>query len=44
VDAEIARLEQQARGLLPGAVYDYYAGGSGRGRTLLANRQAWTQA
>jgi 4-hydroxymandelate oxidase len=44
VDAEIARLEQQARGLLPGAVYDYYAGGSGRERTLLANQQAWTQA
>ncbi len=41
VNPDIARLEQQARGLLPAATYDYYAGGSGRERTLLANEQAW---
>jgi 4-hydroxymandelate oxidase len=41
VNPDIARLEQQARGLLPAAVYDYYAGGSGRERTLLANERAW---
>lgn len=37
----ISRLEQQARELLPASVYDYYAGGSGRERTLAANEQAW---
>ena len=41
MNPDIARLEQQARGLLPAAVYDYYAGGSGRERTLLANERAW---
>lgn len=41
VNPDIARLEQQARGLLPPAVYDYYAGGSGRERTMLANERAW---
>jgi 4-hydroxymandelate oxidase len=41
VNPDIAGLEQQARGLLPAAVYDYYAGGSGRERTLLANEGAW---
>src|SRR3984957_20942148 len=41
VNPDIARLEQQARGLLPAAVYDYYAGGSGRERTLPANERAW---
>jgi 4-hydroxymandelate oxidase len=41
VNPDIAGLEQQARGLLPAAVYDYYAGGSGRERTLLANERAW---
>jgi 4-hydroxymandelate oxidase len=41
VNPDIAVLEQQARGLLPTAVYDYYAGGSGRERTLLANERAW---
>jgi len=41
VNPDIARLEQQARGLLPAAVYDYYAGGAGRERTLLANERAW---
>jgi 4-hydroxymandelate oxidase len=37
------RLEQQARGLLPAAVYDYYAGGAGRERTLRANERAWAR-
>ena len=41
MNPDIAGLEQQARGLLPAAVYDYYAGGSGRERTLLANERAW---
>ena len=41
VNPDIARLEQLARGLLPAAVYDYYAGGSGRERTLLENERAW---
>ena len=43
VNPDIARLEQLARGLLPAAVYDYYAGGSGRERTLLANERAWAR-
>jgi 4-hydroxymandelate oxidase len=41
VNPDIARLEQQSRVFLPAAVYDYYAGGSGRERTLLANERAW---
>jgi 4-hydroxymandelate oxidase len=41
VNPDIARLQRQARGLLPAGVYDYYAGGSGRERTLRANERAW---
>jgi 4-hydroxymandelate oxidase len=44
VDPDIARLERQARGLLPAAVYDYYAGGSGRERTLRANERSWRRS
>jgi 4-hydroxymandelate oxidase len=41
VNPDIARLQRQARGLLPAGVYDYYAGGAGRERTLRANERAW---
>jgi 4-hydroxymandelate oxidase len=41
VNPDIARLERRARDLLPPAVYDYYAGGSGRERTLRANERSW---
>ncbi len=36
-----AELQRRARKLLPRNVYDYYAGGSGRERTLRANEKAW---
>jgi len=36
-----AKLQRRARKLLPRNVYDYYAGGSGRERTLRANENAW---
>ena len=39
----IAELERRARRLLPPAVYDYYAGGSGSERTLRASAHAWQQ-
>ncbi len=38
---DVARLQRRARELLPSEVYDYYAGGSGRERTLRANKKAW---
>jgi 4-hydroxymandelate oxidase len=38
---DAARLQRRARELLPSEVYDYYAGGSGRERTLRANKKAW---
>lgn len=41
MNPDIARLRRQARGLLPAGVYDYYAGGAGRERTLRANERAW---
>jgi 4-hydroxymandelate oxidase len=41
VAVDIAELERRARGLLPPEIYDYYAGGSGREKTLRANRRAW---
>ncbi|HUZ22269.1 MAG TPA: alpha-hydroxy acid oxidase [Streptosporangiaceae bacterium] len=41
MNPDIARLQRQARELLPPAVYDYYAGGSGRERTLRANERSW---
>jgi 4-hydroxymandelate oxidase len=43
VAVNIAELERRARRLLPPAVYDYYAGGSGRERTLRASAHAWQQ-
>ena len=38
-----AELQRRARKLLPRNVYDYYAGGSGRERTLRANEKAWRE-
>ena len=40
---DAADLQRQARKLLTRHVYDYYAGGSGRERTLRANEKAWRQ-
>ena len=40
---DAAELQRRARKLLPRNVYDYYAGGSGRERTLRANEKAWRQ-
>ena len=40
---DIAELERRARRLLTPEVYDYYAGGSGRERTLRASVSAWQQ-
>ena len=40
---DAAGLQRQARKLLTRPVYDYYAGGSGRERTLRANEKAWRQ-
>ena len=40
---DIADLERRARRLLTPEVYDYYAGGSGRERTLRASVSAWQQ-
>ena len=39
----IAELERRARRLLTPEVYDYYAGGSGRERTLRASVSSWQQ-
>jgi len=41
VTPDLAALQRRARKLLPRDVYDYYAGGSGRERTLRANEKAW---
>ncbi len=41
---DLAQLERSARELLPAAVYDYYAGGAGRERTLRGNQKAWRRA
>jgi 4-hydroxymandelate oxidase len=43
VTPDAAELHRQARKLLPRNVYDYYAGGSGRERTLRASEKAWRQ-
>lgn len=40
---DAAELQRRARKLLPRNVYDYYAGGSGRERTLRASEKAWRQ-
>jgi 4-hydroxymandelate oxidase len=44
VDPDIGGLERQARALLPAGIYDYYAGGAGRERTLRANDRAWRRS
>jgi 4-hydroxymandelate oxidase len=41
VTPDAAELQRRARKLLPTDAYDYYAGGSGRERTLRANEKAW---
>ncbi len=41
---DAAQLQRRARELLPSQVYEYYAGGSGRERTLRANVKAWRRA
>jgi 4-hydroxymandelate oxidase len=41
VPVDIAELERRARRLLTPEVYDYYAGGAGRERTLRVNVRAW---
>jgi 4-hydroxymandelate oxidase len=43
VTPDAAELQRRARKLLPSNVYDYYAGGSGRERTLRASEKAWRQ-
>jgi 4-hydroxymandelate oxidase len=43
VTPDFAALQRRARKLLPRDVYDYYAGGSGRERTMRANEKAWRQ-
>jgi 4-hydroxymandelate oxidase len=43
VTPDAAELQRRARKLLARSVYDYYAGGSGRERTLRANEKAWRQ-
>lgn len=40
---DAAELEHRARKQLPPQVYDYYAGGAGRERTLRASEKAWRQ-
>jgi 4-hydroxymandelate oxidase len=43
VAVNVPELERRARRLLTPEVYDYYAGGSGRERTLRASTHAWQQ-
>jgi 4-hydroxymandelate oxidase len=43
VTPDVAELQRRARQILPRQVYDYYAGGSGRERTLRATGKAWRQ-
>jgi isopentenyl diphosphate isomerase/L-lactate dehydrogenase-like FMN-dependent dehydrogenase len=43
VTPDVADLQRRARKLLPRNVYDYYAGGPGRERTLRANEKAWRE-
>jgi 4-hydroxymandelate oxidase len=40
---DAAELQRRARKLLPRDVYDFFAGGSGRERTLRGNRRAWRE-
>jgi 4-hydroxymandelate oxidase len=41
---DAAQRQHRARSLLPAEVYNYYAGGSGRERTLRASEKAWPRA
>jgi 4-hydroxymandelate oxidase len=41
VSVDVRALERQARQSLPAAVYDYFAGGSGREQTLRASVKSW---
>jgi 4-hydroxymandelate oxidase len=43
VTPDASDLQRRARKVLARHVYDYYAGGSGRERTLRANEKAWRQ-
>jgi 4-hydroxymandelate oxidase len=43
VTPDAAELQRRARKLLPRNLYDYYAGGSGRERSLRASEKAWRQ-
>jgi 4-hydroxymandelate oxidase len=43
VSVNVRALERQARQSLPPAVYDYFAGGSGREQTLRASEKSWRQ-
>jgi len=43
VTPDVAELQRRARKILPPELYDYYAGGSGRERTLRAAEKAWRQ-
>jgi 4-hydroxymandelate oxidase len=43
VTPDATELQRRARKRLPSNVYDYYAGGAGRERTLRANEKAWRQ-
>jgi len=43
VSVDVTALERQARRSLPAAVYDYFAGGSGREQTLRASEAAWRE-
>ena len=43
MSVNVRALERQARQSLPAAVYDYFAGGSGREQTLRASVKSWRQ-
>jgi 4-hydroxymandelate oxidase len=43
VTTDVAELQRRARQILPRHLYDYYAGGSGRERSLRAAEKSWRQ-
>jgi 4-hydroxymandelate oxidase len=43
VTPDVAELQRRARKILPRHLYDYYAGGSGRERSLRAAEKSWRQ-
>jgi 4-hydroxymandelate oxidase len=43
VTPDVAELQRRARQILPRHLYDYYAGGSGRERSLRAAEKSWRQ-